>query len=101
MWIFCSERSNRLTESEWLECPGPYLMLEFLQRRISDRKLRLFGCACCRRIWNLISEPVKISGSNQSRRLRMESETACHVVGDGEPHRGGFDLFETSNQELS
>ena len=46
------------------------------------------------------SEPVKKSVSNQSRRLRMESETACHVVGDGEPRRSGFDLFETSNQEL-
>lgn len=45
-----------MTEAEWLECPGPYLMLNFLQRRISDRKLRLFGCACCRRIWNLISD---------------------------------------------
>jgi len=48
----------------------------------------------------LASEPVKKSVSNQSRRLRMESETACHVVGDGEPRRSGFDLFETSNQEL-
>lgn len=32
-----------MTEAEWLECPGPYSMLEFLQGRISDRKLRLFG----------------------------------------------------------
>src|SRR5262245_7989473 len=45
-----------MTEAEWLECPGPYLMLEFLRGRISDRKLRLFGCACCRRIWHLLSD---------------------------------------------
>jgi hypothetical protein len=44
-----------MTEQEWLDCPGPYLMLEFLGNRITARKLRLFGCACCRRIWHLLS----------------------------------------------
>lgn len=45
-----------MTEQEWLECPGPYPMLEFLRGRISERKLRLFGCACCRRIGHLIGD---------------------------------------------
>src|SRR5262245_46398820 len=45
-----------MTEAEWLSSPGPYRMLEFLQGRVSDRKLRLFGCGCCRHIWNLISD---------------------------------------------
>jgi hypothetical protein len=40
-----------MTEQEWLECTSPTPMLEFLAGRASERKLRLFACACCRRVW--------------------------------------------------
>ena len=74
-----------MTEDEWLACTDPTPMLDLLfglppwsrwlrtgpytdeeeaallnRRRMavaSDRKLRLFSCACCRRIWHLLTHP--------------------------------------------
>lgn len=45
-----------MTESEWLTSAEPDRMLEFLQGRAGERKLRLFACACCRRVWRLVPE---------------------------------------------
>jgi hypothetical protein len=39
-----------MTEAEWLAANKPEPMLEFIRGRASERKLRLFACACCRRI---------------------------------------------------
>jgi hypothetical protein len=41
-----------MTEQEWLACTDPLLMLDFLRSKASDRKLRLYACAECRRVWS-------------------------------------------------
>jgi hypothetical protein len=42
-----------MTEIDWLNCADPALLFQQLGDRGSDRKRRLFACACCRRIWHL------------------------------------------------
>jgi hypothetical protein len=43
-----------VTETEWLEATEAADMLWVVYERPQTRKLRLFACACCRRIWHLL-----------------------------------------------
>lgn len=49
-----------MTEREWLACGSGRQLVEFIRlsrahrRKTTRRKLRLFGCACVRRIWPLL-----------------------------------------------
>ncbi len=48
-----------MTEQQWLTSTCLSEMQSFLWGKISDRKLRLFGCACVRRVWHLLEEPAR------------------------------------------
>ncbi len=56
-----------MNEHEWLTSTDPAAMIahfdasratEYMARhsRLSDRKLRLFACACCRAVWHLLTD---------------------------------------------
>lgn len=60
-----------MTESEWLASDDPQAMLRWLRYetgngmadgppmsfpRLTDRKLRLFACACARQVWHLLAD---------------------------------------------
>jgi hypothetical protein len=48
-----------MTEREWLRGTDAVKMLKFLRGRISDRKLRLFAVACCRRLWDRLEDRAR------------------------------------------
>jgi hypothetical protein len=45
-----------MTEDEWLAATDPKPMLQFIREKASERKLRLFTVACCRRVWLLLKD---------------------------------------------
>jgi hypothetical protein len=47
-----------MTESKWLSGNNPDTLLLFVASRASDRQLRLYACACCRRAWHLLTHPA-------------------------------------------
>jgi hypothetical protein len=62
-----------MTEAEWLACSHPMPMLAFLRERVSDRKLRLAGCAYSREVWPLL-------GKASRRAVLLGEELADHPV---------------------
>jgi len=58
-----------MTEAEWLAATDPTPMLEFLKGKASDRRLRLFACACCRRIWHLLPNRLLRKSIEQMERF--------------------------------
>jgi hypothetical protein len=49
-----------MKESEWWSTDDPVAMLFCVEAAASGRKLRLFACACCRRVWNEFVPPLVV-----------------------------------------
>ncbi len=62
-----------MTEAEWLAATDIHDMLEHLRGRASERKLRLFAVACCRRIWHHFTD-------DRSRRVIEVAERHADVL---------------------
>jgi hypothetical protein len=95
-----------MQESEWLECRSPTEMLRFLGPRISGRKLRLYGCAGCRRLWWMLWDErsrnaVEVSerfadGLASAEELNAAAALAQEAVREFQPPRFGANAAETA-----
>ena len=85
-------------EARWLACAAdPEPMLRYMLGKTGDRKLRLFACACVRRIWPLLQDErsrtaVEMAeryadhpgGHAQLSRVRAEANEAARLAGSVE-----------------
>jgi len=86
-----------MTEQEWLSAKASHEMLQYLEGRlyhwgkedtppkVSDRQIRLFACASCRRIWDLLDAPsrkaVEVAERYADAQVSVEElEAARHAV---------------------
>jgi hypothetical protein len=51
---------DAVTEAEWSSSQSPYTLVEFLNGKASDRKLRLIAVACCQRLRALFWDPCLV-----------------------------------------
>jgi hypothetical protein len=69
-----------MTEAEWMGSTDMDALIKALGRKPSRRKRRLFGCACCRRIWAFI--PVEHRAT-----VEVAEQFADGLVGEAELER--------------
>jgi len=58
-----------MTEAEWKSSTDPAVMLAFIQPNEEARKTRLFKCACCRRVWHLLTDKRSREGVVLAERI--------------------------------
>jgi len=92
MPVVNADRQGRdaVNESEWLACTDPKAMLEFLAGKVSERKLRLFLCACSHHIeraltdcrsWQAIEVAERyVDGTATSDELAAAHAAACEAA---------------------
>src|SRR5262245_26473741 len=84
-----------MTEHEWNSCGDPVRLVEFVWGMGIDRKLRLFACACVRRVWGQLTdlrsrEAIEMSerfadGAAGKEELRSAAKAADLVLAESWP----------------
>jgi hypothetical protein len=72
-----------VNEQRWLSCTDPAKMLSFLEGKASDRKLRLFVCAACRRVVDRKAASGEAVSATNSRHAQ-ETLRVAELVAEGQ-----------------
>ena len=85
---------KQLTQTQWRTSKNPEAMIRYLGTRASDRKLRLFACACCRQAWHFVKDKRFVPetyayGLRNPWRITCDAKTGHIWVG-----QNGQDLWE-------
>lgn len=71
---------GEMNATAWLAVDSPSRMFDFLERKISPRKLRLFGIACCRRIEELMTDAGCLAAVDLAERF-VEGQVSAAEMG--------------------
>src|SRR5262245_38956072 len=83
-----------MTESEWLACGEPRMMLDHLHESSSPRKLRYFACACLRAVWHLLSDGRSRAAVEVAERFAEGQVSASDL---GEAGIAAFEVVRTAD----
>ena len=85
-----------MTEVEWNACTDPLRMLDQPPARRSERKLRLFACAVCRRLWGVLPDERSRRAVEVAERFADGLAGAHELARAAEEADGVADLAEES-----
>jgi hypothetical protein len=81
-----------MTEFDWQACADPQEMLKHLRGQVSEGKLRLFACACCRRIWNWLTD------ERSRAAVEIAERFACGSAGEQELAAAEVGAWDVTNR---
>ncbi len=82
-----------MKKAAWFESNSPAPMLAHLKAKATDRKLLLFGAACCRQAWHFVQDArlprllatlEKAADKPLSARARASAQDRCFTVADSD-----------------
>jgi hypothetical protein len=109
-WLECDHPApmlDFLCGAEWLDPPDPGPTLDFLREKVTDRKLRLFAVACCRRVERLAPGPQHreaievVERFADGKATALEVEQSCRRCGHPELASSEYPWVEAGEEVAS